>query len=51
MTTEHQSVAGGDALNRRKAWNPAEIAHGQFEGHQGTEVAAQAAKAEGQPTR
>ena len=51
MTTEHQSVAEGDALNRRKAWIPAEIERGQFERHQGTGVAARAPKAEGQPTR
>jgi hypothetical protein len=51
MTTEHQSVARGDALNRRKAWKPAEIERCQFEGHQGTEGAAKAAKVEGQPTR
>ena len=51
MTTEHESVALGDALNRRKAWIPAEIERCQFQGHLGTEVAAQAPKAEGQPSR
>jgi len=51
MTTEHQSVAECDAVNRRKAWNPAEIERCQFEGHQGTEVVAQDPKAEGQSTR
>jgi hypothetical protein len=51
MTIEHQSVAQGDALNRRQTWIPAEIEPCQFEEHQGTEVAARAPKAEGQPTR
>jgi hypothetical protein len=51
MTAEHQSFAQGDALNRRQTWIPAEIERCQFEGHQGTEVAARAPKAEGQPTR
>jgi hypothetical protein len=51
MTTEHQSVNQGDALNRRQTWIPAEIERCQFEGHKGTEVAARAPKAEGQPTR
>jgi hypothetical protein len=50
MTTEDQSVARGDALNRREAWIPAEIERCHFEGYQGAEVAAQAPKAEGQPT-
>ena len=51
MTTEHQRVAQGDALNRRKAWIPAEIERCQFERHQWTGVADRAPKAEGQLTR